>query len=764
MKKFYLSLTSLGIVLTMSAASTGLDLQSRAALRQHRTEKIPVHNAYTKALESAGIPATHVTALISLADSANVSELEAEGVNVVRTRGNIAMVSMPVDIVERVSTLKSVRTLSLSRRAIPKMDKVRDAMGVTKIHAGEDLPQAYTGKGVITGIVDQGVDPNNINFLNEDGSSRIGMLKHIYMNSAGTDYYEEDYTADNISRFKTDSEEAFHGTHTLGIMAGGYKGIATVAKGTTMLSAKVEEDNNPFYGNAPESDIAVSCGDLNDMFIATGIDDMLTYAYNEGKPAVINVSLGSNVGAHDGTETMSRFLDLAGQEAIICLAAGNEGELPIALNQTLTAEDTRLQTFIYPHSGTVSTSSGIYYNLRYGQVYIYSNDSTEFKVSMIVYNKERGTTTMSHTVSSNMEGSAVYYASPSYAGEGDISTNSNFNKAFDGYAGIGSMIDSNSGRYYAMIDYFTSDNQTYNSNGKYILGFIVEGKDGQRIDCFCDGAYTYLDGYGQEGWDNGSRNGSISDMACAKNILVVGSYNTRNVWVSLNGRPYNYNGAYTPGEISPFSSYGTLIDGRNLPHVCAPGAAVISSSNTYYIDYYSVPEDALQAKCTVNGRSNYWHQMIGTSMATPTVSGAIALWLEADPTLTIDEVKEIAMSTAVKDEYVTNFTGDPVQWGAGKFDAYAGLKEVIRRAAGVGQLSGSNAGERLIVTTNGNGMYTLFLGGAEKIDATLYNISGQPVVHETISGDEASINASHLTAGVYVLTVNGRHNQRILVK
>lgn len=761
MKRIYLSLMAFGLVM-MASAQSGLDLQSRAALRQHKTEKVPGHNAYTKALETVGIPATHVTGLIKLAPGATAEQLEAEGVNVVRVRGDIAMVSMPVGDVERISMLKCIKTLSLSRKIAPKMDKVRDAMGVTKIHAGEDLPQAYTGKGVVTGIVDQGVDPNNINFLKDDGSSRIGMLKHIYLNSAGTDYDEDTYTSENISKFKTDSKDAFHGSHTLGIMAGGYKGMATVAKGTTSLSARVEEDNMPFYGNAPESDIAVSCGDLNDMFIALGIDGMLQYAYDEQKPAVINLSLGSNVGAHDGTETMSQFLDLAGQEGIICVAAGNEGELPIAMNQTFTADDKELKSFIYPYYGNVSTSSGVYYNLRYGQVYIYSNDATEFKVTLLVYNKERGTTTMSHTVSENMDGAAVYYASPEYASEGDFTTNANFNKAFDGYVGIGSMLDANSGRYYAMIDYFTTNNQTYNKGDKYLLGFIVEGKEGQRIDCFCDGTYTYFDGYGQTDWDNGSTNGSISDMACAKNILVVGSYNTRNVWVSLNGRPYNYGGAYTPGEVSEFSSYGTLIDGRNLPHVCAPGAAVISTSNTYYVESNNVPEDALQAKCTVNGRNNYWHQQVGTSMATPAVSGAVALWLEANPYLTIDEVRDVAMTTAVRDDYVTGYTGDPVKWGAGKLDAYAGLKEVIRRASGMGRITAND--DKLVVTCNGGDRYNIFLGGAENMDVTLYSISGQPVLSESIPGDEVSIDASSLNAGVYVLNVNGCHSQRILVK
>lgn len=746
-----------------STAQTSLDLGSRAILRQHQISKIPTHNAYTKSLEQHNIPTTHITGLIKFSEGTTAEELEAEGVNVVRTRGDIALVSMPIGEVERISALKQVKTLQLSRKVLPKMDKVRTAMGVDKIHAGTDLPQAYTGKGVVAGIVDQGLDPNHVNFRNTDGSSRINQLTHIYATSANSDGYDVDmYTPENIAKFKTDNYGTFHGAHTLGIMAGGYRDTMTVAKGTSALSAKVETDYNPFYGSAYEADIAASCGDLNDMFIALGVEGVLDYAYNTKKPAVINLSLGSNVGPHDGSEVMSQYLNLAGKEAIICVAAGNEGELPIALNKTLTSENNIVKSFIKPTYSEVPTSQGTYYNLRYDQLYIYSDDATEFTVKLVVYNKSRGTVTFQHAITSNMNGGAVYYASPGYAQDGDL-TNTNFSRAFDGYVGIGSMIDENNGRYYVLIDYFVSDNQSTNANGNYLLGFIVEGKDGQRVDCYCSGLYSSMDGYNQEGWDNGSTNGSISDMACANNILVVGSYNTRNAWVSLDGKAYNYPGQYTPGYISSFSSYGTLIDGRNLPHICAPGATTISSTNSYYIEDYNVPMSALQGQLTEKTRKNYWHQQVGTSMATPAVAGAIALWLEADPTLTIDEVKDIAMSTAVKDSYVA--AGDSVQWGAGKFDAYAGLKEVIRRAEndGVeGIISDNNT--RLMISNTGHNIFEAFVGDANKMNATIYNVAGQPVLTQSCEGDEITIDASSLNAGIYILSINNRYTQRILVK
>ena len=180
-----------------------------------------------------------------------------------------------------------------------------------------------------------------------------------------------------------------------------------------------------------------------------------------------------------------------------------------------------------------------------------------------------------------------------------------------------------------------------------------------------------------------------------------------------------------------------------------------------YASQYGSIDDALQAKYVEENRNNYWHQSIGTSMATPVVAGGVALWLEADPTLTIDDVKDIIAKTSVVDADVTG-SGDPIQWGAGKFDAYAGLKEVIRRQAGISDVLADD--NRLMIKSVGDNLYEVFLGGVDTIDAVLYNISGQPVMKQSVSADETTIDVSSLASGVYVLNVNGVHSQRILVK
>lgn len=751
--------------ISLASAQSGLDLVSRARLRAERLIQSGSikDSASVRRLRSmkarAGVPDNCMLGFVKLKSGASSDELVAGGATILRRRGDIAIVQMPVDEVDRLSQLSSVHTMQLSRPLGYRMDNARVASRVASVHTGVDLPQAYTGKGVVAGIVDGGMDPNHINFKNEDGSSRVKYFGHLRLNNSQTQLLETRYDATTVSGFTTDDKTTFHGTHTMGIMAGGYRGNVTAAQvGTDGSSVTIGNVACPYYGVACGSDIAASCGTLVDAAIAMGIDDILQYSYDNGQRSVINLSLGSNVGAHDGSDIMHQYIDAVVKQdnAIICVSAGNEGDIPIALNGTFSQERPEIKTFIRPY---------VYTDMRYGNLVIYSNDNTEFEVQAVVYNRSRGRISFRMPVGKNTEGTPQYWVSSAdyQTGTSDIIA-PNLATAFDGYVGIGSMTDENTGRYYAMIDYYTV-NSDKNDNDNYLLGFLVKGKEGQRIDCFCDGQFTAFDNYGYEDWDNGMFNGSISDMACGRNILVVGSYNTRDKYASLDGGIYSYQGMFQPGAMSSFTSFGTLIDGRSLPHVCAPGATIVSSSNSYYVENpeNGIDNSQLQAKADAGGRSNYWQQMIGTSMATPYVTGAIATWLEADPTLTIDDVKDIVAKTSLRDEDVKT-TGDSVQWGAGKFDAYAGLKEVIRRKNDTAISEASTAGSRLMLTDGGSGIINVFLGGAKAMDVAVYSLSGAMVRRQAAAGDELNMNVAGIVPGVYLVKVNGQHSKRMVIK
>jgi hypothetical protein len=75
--------------------------------------------------------------------------------------------------------------------------------------------------------------------------------------------------------------------------------------------------------------------------------------------------------------------------------------------------------------------------------------------------------------------------------------------------------------------------------------------------------------------------------------------------------------------------------------------------------------------------NSYWGVMSGTSMAAPTVAGIIALWLQADPNLTVAQVKSIIAGSANRDRFTNGAHRD--QFGPnGKINALEGLMIVLK--------------------------------------------------------------------------------------
>ncbi len=743
------------ILLALSSTSAygqcKLDLGSQARLHSAAVTRTADGRLNAKSLNDS-----QLRAFITLNENATSETLSQLGVTVISSRGSIVLSEFDRDLIPALEASPAVKSINLEKPVSAKLDRARALTGIDKIHAGTDLPQAYTGKGVVTGIVDGGFDPNHLNFKNADGSTRIESFCYYRPTQSG-DRVEQIVGADVIPEIDTEDATNFHGTHTLGIMAGGYRGKV---KAATMgeLSTSVDETDNPYYGIAYDSDIAIASGASTDMYVAMGIETILNYSYYKKAPAVINLSLGSNLGPHDGTSALCQYIDQVSalDRVIVCMAAGNEGALPISITKTLTSSDDNLLTCF-----DLSEPVAEYPNVRAGQTYIYSDSEKPFVIQAIVVNKNRGAVAMRMPLGET-DGAMKYWAtSPEFQTESTDIVSPQLAKWFNGYVGVGAMYDKASGRYYAVVDCMLWDNTDTNPDAAYALGIQVTGSEGQRIDLYGDGQFNHYTSFGIDGFIDGGTDGTISDLATGKRVVVVGAYNTRERWASLDGGIYGYDTGMVPqDEISYYTSYGTLIDGRALPHVCAPGTAIISSSNEYYLEAALATDAELQAATSTEGRRYSWHQCAGTSMATPVVSGAIALWLEADPDLTPEDIQDIIAKTAVKDK-ATETSGNPVQWGAGKFDAYAGLKEVLARKSGI--CTPVTTDSRLMVTPVGHRLYEIFLAGAGHIDAAIHNLAGVRVFNHTSAGDQSTIDLSSLQPGIYILTVNNQ-SARIAIK
>ena len=131
---------------------------------------------------------------------------------------------------------------------------------------------------------------------------------------------------------------------------------------------------------------------------------------------------------------------------------------------------------------------------------------------------------------------------------------------------------------------------------------------------------------------------TIACTACGHNTISVGAYVSRPSFINIDGKECG--GEWVSGEEYPKSGKGPTFDGRLKPDIMAPGASVISAINSY-ASAFSVNRNDLVTSRTADGRTDYWGAMSGTSMATPVVTGVIAIWLQANPQLTVSQVQEM---------------------------------------------------------------------------------------------------------------------------
>ncbi|MDE5720176.1 MAG: S8 family peptidase, partial [Paramuribaculum sp.] len=348
-------------------------------------------------------------------------------------------------------------------------------------------------------------------------------------------------------------------------------------------------------------------------------------------------------------------------------------------------------------------------------------------------------------------------------GSGTAVTSSQFSSAFssDSYIVVESGVESGNNRYLASLYLdLTAKNLR---NPDFVPMLTIEGAAGQGAS-----AYIYSDNddlltfgnRGLDGYVSGSPAQSVSSMACGENVIVVGSYNSRNTFPVLKGALMGFNDQAWPVDgVSSFTSYGTTFAGKKLPELCAPGMTVISSVSTPWAKGTAQDVGVFSAKVDRSGlsgamkaaRTDYWEQMQGTSMATPYVSGVVALLLEQDPTLTVHRVRDLLVSTA----QAMPADSEPValKWGAGKLDAENAMRKLLGMPSSIGEVTADT--ERRFSMEQSDGFITAGIAGESGMRATLTSIAGLAAATAKGSGDVVEIATSGLAPGVYVLTVEG---------
>jgi len=679
-----------------------------------------------------------VLAIVDLDRNAAASADLLPGTEIVAERGTLALVRFPIDKTEELAALPQVRSISFGKEAMPLMNEARKASYVEPVLQGTGFDRTYRGEGVILGMMDSGLDPNHINFYNQDlSANRITWMATIYGTSGRMTEYK---TPSEILSFSTENPQSTHATHVAGIMGGGYNRTATVATSATLTG--LDTRRVPFYGVAPYAEMNLCAGDLYEENITLAAENVAQRAKAAGKPCVFNLSVGSVIGPHDGTDAYNRYMSELGKEMIICIAAGNDGNSPVSLQNEFATT---------PQIKTVLTRSDITWN---GVVEVWNSDATAFDISLEFVNSATGAVAWSVRIPANK----VLYISNSSDNTQGATHNTVFDKAFSSSSNVYATTETNAvnNRYMAQLQF----DLTPLSGSSLVPVLAISGTAG-KMNAYSQSVEGL--GFGNSltgnapaaGYTAGNPSQSINNLAMADNIICVGAYLDRLVYPSLDGNAYKYSGYDDAdvGHVAAFTSYGTSPSGRSLPDFCAPGMGVISS----YSQYCAAKESELSARATTTenapvgttSRTNTWGIEAGTSMATPYVAGSVALLLEADPTLNVDRVRTLLSETSMKRTGRTE--AEQTQWGAGAVNIQDAMLKLIGKPSAINGVNADTA--RRLSVTRYPGSVAAKVAGSSVVAARLYSVAGALAASAHTSGDEATLSTAGLPGGVYVLKV-----------
>ena len=519
------------------------------------------------------------------------------------------------------------------------LDRVRVETGVDK--AVEAL--GVSGAGVIVAILDRGIDWENNDFQNDDGSTRIAYIFDMGDDSGadapgnpygrGTIYTREQINQALFSGTRLPTRDAQgHGTTSTGIPAGNGRNSADrkyrgVAPNATIISVKVT-GGAPAHGDEPaEPDLYV--GDAG-IFVA--IDFVVDKARELSMPVVMLLNLGSIGGPTDGTSAFARKIDATvgpDHPGIVFVTGAGDDGIP-SKTQNRAGGDV-------PNGGTVDLRFAL--DRGTGDLQVWYDRNEAFTVSV-----------------------------DTPAGMSGLYPASQFEAAGTGFRA-----------------WHNRDGGFYDSaNGKRLLFVRFDGAAGAgdyvlRLDHAASSAgssirfdATLNTAYGELGrFLNFVRPGSIWDGATAFRNIAPNSYVIRTRWTDIDGNLQGLFGEGNVGELWTGSSVGPTVDGRIGVDVSAPGDRVVTT-------YAPRSHWATFPHLLIADGGGLYGMAGAVSAAAPIVTGIIALMLEVDPTLDALSVKRILQETARSDEF-TGSTPNP-NWGYGKVDAFEALMAVRHEA------------------------------------------------------------------------------------
>jgi subtilisin family serine protease len=323
-------------------------------------------------------------------------------------------------------------------------------------------------------------------------------------------------------------------------------------------------------------------------------------------PLVINISLGRNSGAHDGSSPICREVDALSAEAGCCvvIAAGNAGD----------SEGPDIEGRIHAN-GSVRKSKPRILRWQVG-----NNDPTDNE--MEIWYSERGRLN-------------VWVTAPDGQRFGPIGIDDHLGAA------LGSdrtqlfvdhtSYDANNGSNYIFIQLSPATDKAVVAKGVWQVELSVADDSNEETlefhawierDDGNDGAGNTFQSHFDSDDPAEFDNTKVNSLACGQNVIAVANWDSEK------------------DQCNATSSQGPTRDGRYKPDVAAPGTGIWGANGFPFQD-----GDEFDFADLPLARRRYL-RMSGTSMAAPYVAGAAALMLSLNPELSTSQIRSIMTGTA----------------------------------------------------------------------------------------------------------------------